>query len=130
MKRRDFLKLLAIGVIGGGIAPEVLAQNMDILTKTPSENLDDHIKDYLNKMKHFDKPHDNDVQIDTSIYNIFKSTVKRFRRLQQTVGHGNFQIISFDDGLKIARKYSQVGEFSRAEINFIEMITLFLQIIN
>jgi hypothetical protein len=38
------------------------------------------------------------------------------------VGHGNFQILSFDEGLKIAHNYSQVGEFSKAEIIFMEMI--------
>jgi hypothetical protein len=122
MKRRDFLKIVATGLIGWGITPEVLAQNMEILPKTPFENLDDHIRDYLNKMHYYNEPHDDDVQIDRALYKVFESTVMRFRRLQQMVGHGNFQILSFDDALKIARNYSQVGEFSRAEIRFMEMI--------
>jgi len=122
MKRRDFLKILTIGVLGWSITPEVVAQNMEILKQSPSENLDNHIKDYLNKMKYFNKSHDDDVQIDSSMYKVFESTVMRFRRLQQIVGHGNFQILSFDDGLKIAHKYSQVGAFSKAEIGFMEMI--------
>jgi len=122
MKRRDFLKILAMGVIGWGITPEAVARNMEILPKPPSDNLDDHIRDYLNKMRHFNKPHDDDVQINSALYKIFESTVMRFRRLQQLVGHGNFHILSFDDGLKIARNYSQVGEFSKSEIRFMEMI--------
>jgi hypothetical protein len=122
MKRRDFLKILAMGVIGWGITPEAVARNMEILPKPSSDDLDDHIRDYLNKMRHFNKPHDDDVQINSALYKIFESTVMRFRRLQQLVGHGNFHILSFDDGLKIARNYSQVGEFSKAEIRFMEMI--------
>ncbi len=122
MKRRDFLKILAMGAIGLGITPEVFARNMKILPNNPSETLDDHIRDYLNKMKHFNRPHDDDVQINNAIYKIFESTVMRFRRLQKLVGFGNFHILSFDDGLKIARNYSRVGEFTKAEIRFMEMI--------
>ncbi len=122
MKRRDFIKILAIGVLGWGITPEVVAQNIEILKKSSSENLDNHVKDYLNKMKYFNESHDDDVQIDSDTYKVLASTVMRFIRLQQIVGHGNFQILSFDDGLKIAQKYSQVGKFSEAEIRFMEMI--------
>jgi hypothetical protein len=122
MKRRDFLKIVATGVMGWGVAPAAAAQHMEILAKNPPENLDDHIRDYLIKMHSFNEPHADDVQIDHDLYKVFESTLKRLRRLQQIVGHGNFQIVSFDDGLKIARRYSQVGEFSRAEIRFMEMI--------
>jgi len=122
MKRRDFLKILAIGVLGWGITPEVLAQNIEILKKSPSENLDDHVNDYLNKMQYFNEPHNDDVQVDSGLYKVFASTVMRFNRLQQIVGHGNFQILGFDDGLKIAKRYSQVGKFSKVEIRFMEMI--------
>jgi hypothetical protein len=122
MKRRDFLKILTISVFGWSITPEVVAQNIEILKQSPSENLDDHIKDYLNKMKYFNEPHDDDVQIDSATYKVCTSTVMRLNRLQQIVGHGNFQILSFDDGLKIAQKNSQIGKFSKAEIQFMEMI--------
>ncbi len=122
MKRRDFLKTLALGVIGWGIAPELLAQNIKLPPTTLSENLDDHIKDYLHKMKYFAEPHEDDVRIDDGEYKTFKDTVKRLRRLQEFVGHGNFQLLSFDNGLRIARKYSRVGKFSKAELRFLENI--------
>ncbi len=122
MKRRDFLKILAMGVIGWGGSPEAIAKNLAIFLNNPSENPEDHIRDYLIKMKHFNKPHEDDVHINSAIYKVFKSTVTRLRRIQQYVGYGNFQILSFDDGLKIARKYSQIGKFSKAEIRFMEMI--------
>ncbi|UCH81342.1 MAG: M15 family metallopeptidase [Nitrospiraceae bacterium] len=111
-----------MGVIRWGITPDAVAKNMEIMSRTPSQNLDDHIRDYLNKMENFNEYHAEDVQIDNAIYKVFTSTVKRLRRLQQYAGHGNFQILSFEDGLNIARKYSRIGEFSKAEIRFMEMI--------
>ncbi len=122
MKRRDFLKTIALSLIGWGITPELLAKNITQPPATLSEDLDDHIRDYLHKMKSFDAPYEDDVRIVGSEYKIFKSAVMRLRRLQEFVGHGNFQMLSFDNGLKIAQKYSQVGKFYKAEINFMEKI--------
>jgi hypothetical protein len=123
MKRRDFLKTLALAVISGGIVPEVLAQNVGLSSYTASaKNLDDHIKDYLHKMKFFNSPHSDDIQTNSKEYKILQSSVRRLTRLQQLVGHGNFQILSFDNGLSIAREYSQVGTFSKEELRFLEML--------
>jgi hypothetical protein len=122
MNRRDFLKILAMGVIRWGGAPDASAKNMESLSRTRSQHFDDYIRDYLNKMENFNETHADDVQIDDALYKVFKSTVMRLRRLQQYAGHGNFQILSFEDGLNIARKYSRIGEFSKAEIRFMEMI--------
>ncbi len=122
MKRREFLKNLTLGIIGLGIAPEVLARNTGDIIVSSREKLDDHIRDYLYKMKHFNEPHRDDIRIHRSDYKTFESVVMRLRRLERIAGHGNFQILSFDGGLSIARKYSEVGEFTRAESGFIEMI--------
>lgn len=122
MKRRDFLKTLAFGFIGMNIAPEVLAGNTGAASAFPRTNLDDHIKDYLQKMEHFNEPHPDDIVVPESDYRTFISTVERLRRLEKTAGHGNFYILSFDAGLSIARKYSDVGEFTAEEISFIEKV--------
>ena len=122
MKRREFLKTLALGIVGCGIAPEVLARNTILQPSSSPVKLDDHIKDYLHKMTNFNQPHADDIIIDDMTYRLLKSTVKRIRRLQRCVGHGNFQILGWDDGLKIARHYPQVKKFSKEEISFLEMI--------
>ena len=44
----------------------------------------------------------------------------RLRRVQNTVGHGNFNLVSFDDMMRYAKRYPSIGEFSRREIKFIE----------
>jgi hypothetical protein len=46
----------------------------------------------------------------------------RLRRLQQLVGHGNFHILSFPNGLATARNYSKVGKFTKPELRFMEII--------
>ncbi|KPK36420.1 MAG: hypothetical protein AMK70_02290 [Nitrospira bacterium SG8_35_1] len=122
MKRRHFLKSLILGIVGFGITPEILAKNMDNHVVSLPGNTDDHIRDYLYKMRHFDEAHKDDIHVHESDFSTFVSVVKRLRRLERTAGHGNFQILSFDSGLNIGRKYSDVGEFTGAETDFIEKI--------
>lgn len=122
MKRREFLKSLALVVLGGSIAPEVFAQSLESSSISLTDKLNDHIKDYLHKMKNFNMTHSSDVKIDRVQYSTFKSTVLRLRRLQQYAGHGNFQILSFDGGLNMARRSAEVGEFTKKELNFMEML--------
>ena len=118
MKRRDFLKILAVGLLGSSIATEVLAQT-DTLPPTPAHR-DDYIKDYLYKMKHFNGSHKDDIRLSGEEYRVFVATVKRLSKLEQFIGHGNFQYLNFDDGLFFARKYSQIGEFTKKEVDFLE----------
>jgi len=122
MNRRDFLITFTWCTLGWGLVPEAVARNLTIHNDGHSENHDDHIRDYLQKMKNFNKPHKDDIWIDQKMYSTFESVVKRIRSLEQLAGHGNFQILSFDAGLKIAREYSEIGEFTKDETEFIEMI--------
>ena len=45
---------------------------------------------------------------------------ERLNRLQSYVGHGNFNIISWDQALKYARGRSEIGAFTPAELALIE----------
>ena len=84
-------------------------------------NHDDSIRDYLQKMKDFDKPNKNDITVSRD-YKTLKKVVKRLKRMELFIGHGNFQLLSFDEGIYFARKYSQVGEFTGEELTFMEKI--------
>lgn len=120
--RRDILKALALGAVGIGFAPEVFAWKLKTPPELLSGYMDNHVRDYLHKTKFFDYPHEDDIKIDQKQYRTFKSTLKRLHRLEQFAGHLNFQIMCLDDGLKIAQLYSEVGEFTKAELEFMEMI--------
>jgi len=125
MRRRDFLKAVVGVVVGAGFAPEVLAEIVKIHHTTRSDNHDSHIKDYLHKMRNFNVHHHGDVRLDRREFQLLKSCVNRFKRVQRTVGHGNFYLLSFDEAISIARSYSRVGRFTRAELDFLEMIFYF-----
>jgi D-alanyl-D-alanine carboxypeptidase len=122
MNRRDFLRA-ALGVaIVGGFAPEVLAQVPRIPPASKPGHYDYFIRDYLYKIRNFDAHHQEDVCLDQAQFRLLKSCVARFKRLQRTVGHGNFYLLSFDDAIKISRNYRRVGRFTKEEIIFLEMI--------
>ena len=125
MRRRDFLKAVVGVVVGAGFAPEVLAEVAKIPPTNRSENYDAHIKDYLHKMRNFNVHHDGDIRLERREFDLLKSCARRFERVQRTVGHGNFYLLSFDEAISIARSYSRVGEFTRAELDFLEMIFYF-----
>jgi D-alanyl-D-alanine carboxypeptidase len=50
----------------------------------------------------------------------FDSALARLRRLQNYVGYGNFNIIGWDQSLKLARNRDAVGAFSVDELGLIE----------
>ena len=87
-----------------------------------NKEMDEHIKDYLHKMQFFNMPHDNDVFLQETDLPLLKSTAQRFKQIQSTVGHGNFQLISFDEALKTAKSFSSIGSFTKEELEFLEII--------
>jgi hypothetical protein len=122
MKRRDFLKALAAGLLVSGFPVELMARDNTEPLPQRLHHFDMSIKDYLHKMKNFNRPHKDDIRVSSNEYQTFSETVRRLRRLQQYVGHGNFQYMSFDKGLFFARNYTSIGEFTRKELAFMEKI--------
>jgi D-alanyl-D-alanine carboxypeptidase len=122
MKRRKFLKSLAAFAITAGVAPAALAAV--VVPPRPASDIipDDFIRDYLVKMKYFNKAHPNDIYLDPEWFRILESSLNRLKRLQRTVGHGNFYLLNFDEALKIARNYTRVGAFTAQELNFLEQL--------
>ena len=125
MKRRDFIKAVTAGVILSGVDPFPLVFANQLLPQSQSlsqSSFDSYIKDYLHKMQNFDQPHQEDIFIEKELLPVLRSCVSRLKRLEQTVGHGNFYLLSFDDALRIARNYPEVGEFTKTELDFLEKI--------
>ncbi len=121
MERREFLRTLAGGLIGMGLGGEALAggNNGQAVLE---EKYDDHIKDYLSKMRYFYRPHKDDVYLNLEELPLLESCVGRLTSLQKMVGYGNFYILNLDGAVKIAHEYSQVGPFTKAELDFLEKI--------
>lgn len=103
--------------------PSPLYAAWRLVPKHHSLPIDDrHIRDYLNKIENFNNVHVEDVYLDADQRVILKATLTRLQRIQRTVGHGNFALLSFDDAIKTAKAYARIGRFSKAELDFLEMI--------
>ena len=125
MRRRDFLKAVTAGVLLSGVDPFSFVSAAQLFPPPrplSQSDLDSHIKDYLHKMENFDAPHSGDVILDKKQLPLLNACVSRLKRLQDMAGHGNFTILSFDDALAIARRYSEVGDFTKEELDFLESI--------
>ena len=52
----------------------------------------------------------------------FVHVQKKIELVKRYVGFGNFNILSFDDMLKVAARYSKIGAFTSSELAFMEEI--------
>lgn len=79
---------------------------------------------YLDPANDWDHSHRDDRYLDAGECQVLVSAFKRLDRLQRLVGHGNFNVLSFDEARRFARRYETVGAFDRAEEQFIESMFL------
>ena len=102
MKRRDFLKTIAVGVAGAGLVPgEALAGYRSSRPPVlPPKLREDDLKLYLRKVRYFNANHKGDIFLDDNNFQLLESSVQRFKRLQRMIGFGNFYLLDFDDALR------------------------------
>ena len=122
MRRRKFLKTAAAAVVAGAITPNSLVQVTKVSHAATTKIQDDQIRDYLHKMRNFNRFHKGDICLDRNDLKLLEKCVARLKRLQAVVGHGNFHLLDFDDALKFARSYPHVGRFEKAELDFLETV--------
>jgi len=122
INRRKFLRYLYAGVLGVGLPLPLFAGESTYRYKQALRESETSIRDYIYKMRHFDDPHPSDVSLTPDQFDLLKSSLERMLRVQRLVGYGNFHLISFDDAIRMARGYARVGDFSKAEIDFLEQL--------
>ena len=99
------------------------AKNLGGLQEPSSTVVSDQsISHYRQKMLNFEDADADDVFLESAQYPLLISAFKRMGRVQQLVGHGNFNVIGVDEMLAYALKYSTVGEFPLAETAFLEEV--------
>ncbi len=81
-----------------------------------------NLNQYLQKMENFENSHYEDQYLQSTEYPLLVSVFKRLGRVQNLVGHGNFNVLGFDEMLKVGKRYNSVGAFPEAEALFIEQI--------
>lgn len=93
-------------------------QREAIIDQLPEEEVDN----YLEKIRNFDADFLTDIYLSEQNALLLVPTVERLERVQNFVGHANFNLLAFEEMLYFARNYSEIGEFTRQEIEFLEEI--------
>jgi hypothetical protein len=68
------------------------------------------------------KKQDDTVWLREDQKNSFLQVQKKIDLVKRHVGHGNFNILSYDSMLKIAARVSKIGRFTPQELDFIEEV--------
>jgi D-alanyl-D-alanine carboxypeptidase len=80
----------------------------------------DNLNTYLPKMENFESSHIQDMFLEQKEYSVLVSVFRRLDRVQNLVGHGNFNILGFDEMLRISKQYSSVGVFPKIKSEFLD----------
>ncbi len=80
------------------------------------------VADYLMKIRNFDAVFASDLYLDPGYETLLLKTTQHLARVESYMGHGNFNLLSFDDMLQAGRNFSSIGEFQSDELNFLEEV--------
>ncbi|MEM1247126.1 MAG: M15 family metallopeptidase [Acidobacteriota bacterium] len=144
MNRRSFFKRLAVGVGatagGGGLylaadrrthrptlthsegccegaATQLFRDEGSLLPENP-----DARQRAIEKSLNFDVHYADDVIVPPEQMEILRSIANRLSRAQQIIGHGHFNLVSFEQLLDHARLFPKIGELPSREIDFMESV--------
>lgn len=88
-----------------------------------TEQLSDKTVDsYLEKIRNFDANFATDIYLTEKNSLLLLPTLARLEKVQNFVGHANFNLLSFDEMLYFARNYPDIGSFEKTELAFLEEI--------
>ena len=80
------------------------------------------IRDNLQKIKNFNQTFSEDVFLSGRKRMISETILNKITKVQKLIGFGNFNLISFDEMLNYARRFNQIGRFSKTELAVIDEI--------
>ena len=83
---------------------------------------DDEVAAYLRKIRNFDAIFPSDIYLDVRYEPLLLKTARHLTRVESYMGHGNFNLMSFDEMLQAGRNFPQIGAFEADELNFLEEI--------
>lgn len=83
---------------------------------------DTQVAQYLTKIRNFDAIFASDIYLDPRYETLLLKTAQHLKRVESYIGHGNFNLMSFDEMIKAGRAFPQIGQFDPAELNFLEEI--------
>ncbi len=76
----------------------------------------------LEKVRNFNGDFIDDIFLPESERPTLHSLHLRFQRAERLVGHGNYNLLSFDELFKYGKRYPEIGDFTAAEFDMIEKL--------
>lgn len=99
-------------------APAISASHgVDVASLSEAE-----VDSYLKKIRNFDAIFPSDIYLDPRYEKLLLETTQHLTRVESYMGHGNFNLMSFDEMLQAGRNFPEIGAFSAEELNFLEEI--------
>jgi hypothetical protein len=83
---------------------------------------DQDVEGYLRKIRNFDAIFASDIYLDSRYEFLLLKTTARMSRVESYIGHGNFNLMSFDEMLLSGRNFPWIGAFEADELNFLEEV--------
>jgi hypothetical protein len=135
ISRRELLKAAPLGgvalLLGGERALQRGGQTLvseeqpepeplDPITDEGARHGDEH--DLWHKIRDFDRTYGDDFLLDPEQLEALANAAARIERAVGVIGHGHFNLVSFDDLLRYAARYEEIGAFTKAELDFLEEI--------
>ncbi len=97
--------------------PAKPSDGIDIKQMTDSE-----VDAYLRRIRNFDAIFASDIYLDPKYEHVLLKTTRHLARVESYMGHGNFNLMSFDEMLQSGRNFPRIGAFEADELNFLEEI--------
>lgn len=116
MNRRDFINTAAYGVIA------ISSSSLSAKQPPPKSTITPPSPEYLRRMRRPNKRYEDDVIIPDDQRTLLSATRNRLARVYKLVGYRNFNIISFEEMLKLGRSHTAIGSFEVAEIQLLEQL--------
>lgn len=83
---------------------------------------EEHSEKVRQKVQHFEYDFSDDIFITDTDYRILVSALERLNRVEAYVGHGNFNVLSFDSMLSYGRYQPRIGQFPQEELDYLEKL--------
>ncbi|MDH5435495.1 MAG: M15 family metallopeptidase [Gammaproteobacteria bacterium] len=141
MKRRTLIKAIPLSLLAaaGGTAVWRVRDTSTISTLAVNPNSDNSYDQHINlndllgedlyvkdSLKKPEEKHKQITQADVVFegekFTHLKSMVAHLKRVQDRVGYTNFNLIGFDEMIKLGRNFSSVGRFTQAELDLFEYV--------
>ena len=124
MQRRRFIKNFVAAVGSSWMLP------MGVQGAGPSQAANDFLdpgqaKLMQEKIADFNRDFSDDIMLPAEKMAVLRTLVDKLGQVQSLIGHGRFNILSFDDLLKFSANSAQIGAMTQDELAFVEATFFF-----